>query len=198
LDSQSPKTQTPNTVKKAKTSWLQAGYTRFGLGGTAALQVEQLAWVVGKSKSSFYHHFGSSEVFLEALFELHRERVIEIAQKENEARNLDPDLVAILAANTEDLLFSRFLRILRAQPGFEELIHLSDQKTGPGFLLLWQKESGFSFSQTQILSFIQLAMDHFYLQTTTETLNQDWLTNYIRQIRSQLQQLSQRPLDGSV
>lgn len=179
-------------------AWLEAGYERFGQSGPAALQVEKLALLVGKSKSSFYHHFGNGEVFLEGLLLLHQERVVEISRKENMASTLVPDLLQILVEHKPDLLFNRQLRIARSLPGFEALIRWTDQQIGPGFLALWQKESGSTFSQTQIQGFIQLAMDHFYLQMTPENLNPEWLHHYLMQLRTQLSQLGQRPLDGSV
>ena len=185
-------------MKTSRHIWIRTGYERFGKGGTNALLVEQLAQTVGKSKSSFYHHFGSTEIFLEALFEVHRERVLELAEKENQARGLFPDLVLVLSQHANDLLFSRSLRIQRMHPGFEALIQWSDEQIGPGFLALWQREVEHLFSIGQIQSFLKIALDNFYLQMTPESISTQWLNQYLMDMRIQLAVLARRPLDGSV
>jgi AcrR family transcriptional regulator len=51
----------------AREAWLEQGIVAFSEGGTAAINVEQLARAVGGSKSSFYWFFKTTEDFVLAL-----------------------------------------------------------------------------------------------------------------------------------
>ena len=75
----------PETTKETaalQLDWLQQGYTTFAHHGPEALKVERLARAVGKSKSSFYHHFADPEGFQESLLRHHLEKARLIAKKE--------------------------------------------------------------------------------------------------------------------
>ena len=47
--------------------WIITGYESFAQSGESGLKIEQLAKVVGISKSSFYHHFADLDIFIEKL-----------------------------------------------------------------------------------------------------------------------------------
>ena len=50
-------------------NWLAFGEQQLKAGGPGALALERLCVAAGRTKGSFYHHFGSTEAFLEALVE---------------------------------------------------------------------------------------------------------------------------------
>jgi len=54
-------------LKEGALIWLEAGYAAFSLHGPNGIKVESLAKEIGKSKSSFYHHFADREIFIEEL-----------------------------------------------------------------------------------------------------------------------------------
>ena len=62
-----------------KDIWIKAGYEVFAASGQDALRIEPLARMVGRSKSSFYHHFADMELFVEHLLAYHLERSAVIA-----------------------------------------------------------------------------------------------------------------------
>jgi AcrR family transcriptional regulator len=61
---------------------ISKGYEFFSLFVEKGLIIEQLAKEVGKSKSSFYHHFADLEIFLEKLLQYHLSKSNIIAEKE--------------------------------------------------------------------------------------------------------------------
>ncbi|MEM7514864.1 MAG: TetR/AcrR family transcriptional regulator, partial [Bacteroidota bacterium] len=58
-------------MEKLIEPWLKAGYDIFSQEGPGGLKVERLARIVGKSKSSFYHHFADLEIYTSFLLEYH-------------------------------------------------------------------------------------------------------------------------------
>jgi AcrR family transcriptional regulator len=162
-------------------AWIQAGYTMFANNGI--VQIEPLAKAVGKSKSSFYHHFADIELFMEALLQLHITQSHIIAQKEKKAKNINPELIDILVTHKEDLLFNRQLRVHNNVPFYNDIICQSNKIIGEAFRWLWTKELNPKFTSSQIEVFFNLALDNFYMQTTAENLNHKWLVQYFDRIK---------------
>ncbi|HVN70419.1 MAG TPA: TetR/AcrR family transcriptional regulator, partial [Desulfomonilia bacterium] len=50
--------------KDVKTVWLEQGLKILATKGPGALSIEGLTKVTGKTKGSFYHHFGSREKYI--------------------------------------------------------------------------------------------------------------------------------------
>lgn len=73
-----------------KDIWIKTGYEIFALSGENGLKVEALAKKVGISKSSFYHHFADLEIFREYLLKFHLYQAQVMAEKEKNAKNIDP------------------------------------------------------------------------------------------------------------
>ena len=94
-----------------KEIWIKTGYEIFAANGKTGLKIEPLAKTVGKSKSSFYHHFADLDIFIDFLLKRHIQQSYIIANKEQKAENIDPELINILVEHKTDLLFNRQLRI---------------------------------------------------------------------------------------
>ncbi len=71
--------------------WILAGYTNFALSGENGLKIEKLAKITGISKSSFYHHFADTELFLDQLFAFHLFQCRIIADKEKTVKKINPE-----------------------------------------------------------------------------------------------------------
>jgi AcrR family transcriptional regulator len=170
-----------------KDTWIHHGYSMFANEGPSGLKVERLAKLVNKSKSSFYHLFVDTELFVEHLLKAHLDKSDVIAQKEKAARVIDPQLIKILVDHRTDLLFNRQLRIHKNIKAYEETLCASSKIIGDPFKGLWLAYLNPLFSQTQIESFFDLAIENFYLQINAETLTQEWLTAYFRQLQQTAQ-----------
>lgn len=74
----------------ARADWLEAGAAVLAGGGAAALTIERLCSLTGRTKGSFYHHFKAMGGFEEALLghwtEANAERV-EVARREGRGRD---------------------------------------------------------------------------------------------------------------
>ena len=75
-------------TKDSKEIWIKKGYEIFAISGQNGLKIEPLAKTVGKSKSSFYHHFTDLELFTDYLLKHHIKQSYLIAKKERQANNL--------------------------------------------------------------------------------------------------------------
>ncbi|MCI4647909.1 TetR/AcrR family transcriptional regulator [Phaeodactylibacter sp.] len=170
----------PKTTTEAaalQLAWLQHGYAIFAHHGPEALKVEGLARAVGKSKSSFYHHFADPEGFQESLLHHHLEQARLIAKKEAACQSLD-DLVEVLLEHKTDLLFNRQLRVHRSHPAFERCFDATTELTVPAILPVWKKIIGLEDQSYLAGLVLQLSLENFYIQLTPDTLNRAWLLDY--------------------
>ena len=71
-----------------KEEWIKKGYEIFAISGQSGIKIEPLAKIVGKSKTSFYHHFADVELFTDILLKYHIEQSKIIALKEQNAKNV--------------------------------------------------------------------------------------------------------------
>ena len=73
-----------------KEEWITAGYKIIALNGFESIKVKTLAEKMGISKSSFYHHFATLEIFGNAVLRHHLEQLKRIAEKEANCKTIDP------------------------------------------------------------------------------------------------------------
>jgi len=163
--------------------WIKTGYEIFAILGASAIKIEPLAKKVGKSKSSFYHHFADLEIFTNLLLDYHIEQSHIIANKEKRANNIDPELINILLEHRIDLLFNRQLRINQNNKLFSETLLQSNKIVGNDFVKLWVKDLNLKLTQNQIEGIFSLALENFYLQINAENLNYVWLSDYFGNLK---------------
>jgi len=166
-----------------KDIWIKKGYEFFALNGQTGLKVEPLAKAVGRSKSSFYHYFADIEIFLNHLLKHHIEQSKIIAHKEENASNIDPELIEILVEHKIDLLFNRQLRIHKINPLFSEYLQKSNKIVGDAFILVWIKDLNLKLSLKQIEGIFSLAIENFFLQINKENLENNWLKDYFDNLK---------------
>ncbi|MCU0402722.1 MAG: TetR/AcrR family transcriptional regulator [Algoriphagus sp.] len=167
----------------SKQRWIEKGYESAALSGLDSLKIEHLAKLVSISKSSFYHHFADLEVFEQELLNHHLQQAELIAQKEKQAKRIDPELIQILLDHPIDLLFHRQLRFHRNRPAFNLTVEKAEQLIGEELLELWIKDVKISMTKKQLQGIFSLAMENFYLQLLPENITKDWLSGYFSQLR---------------
>ncbi len=166
-----------------KEIWIQTGYKIFALTGQGGLKIEPLAEQVGKSKSSFYHHFADLELFIDLLLKHHIEQSYIIAHKEQQSISIDPELINILVEHKTDLLFNRQLRINQNIKLFSDNLLQSNKIVGDAFVNVWVKDLGSQLSQKQIEGIFTLALENFFLQINVKNLNYEWLSAYFKNLK---------------
>ena len=189
--------------KDNKFPWILVGYNIFSKEGLTGLKVEVIARKVGKSKSSFYHHFADMDIFMEALLNYHLERAIVIAEMEKSCKQVVPDLLNVLIEVKEDLLFNRQLRINRQIPAFKMCFERSSTVVGEAILGIWAEMLGLRDNSHLAQIVLNLSLENFYLQITEDTLTYDWLLNYVNDLKKmvnafQLNEKKKSILYGSV
>ena len=122
--------------------WIEAGYEIFAREGPKGLKVEQIARVVGKSKSSFYHLFADLEVFQQKLLEYHLQRAKEIAVEAAKCKNMVPDFINMGLEAKSDLLFDRQLRVHRDNPEFRRCFEHANTIVVEAFTGIWAEAFG--------------------------------------------------------
>lgn len=170
-------------MKRKEKDWVMAGYQCFAEHGPAGIKVELLARKLGKSKSSFYHYFPEREDFLRTMLEWHLERAKALAQEERRCNNLNPELFEVLIANQEDVLFHRQLRIHRQLPIFSDYFTAANEALDGAIALVWAKEldmENFTFPAQMVF---EQVLDSFYLQLSPSTLNMNWLTAFLQEVK---------------
>lgn len=163
--------------------WIQVGYEAFAADGPGGLKIEAMARRAGISKSSFYHHFADLDIFTDCLLTEHLRHNHLMAQKEQQATCIAPDLVQILADHRTDLLFHKQLRVHRNHPPFLQTLQQADLITGSAFALVWVRELNLRMSDRQLSAFFELALENFYLQIHADNLHVAWLTAYFAQLK---------------
>jgi AcrR family transcriptional regulator len=167
---------------ETKETWIKVGYHIFATSGEHGLKIETIAKKVGISKSSFYHYFADLELFVEQLMDYHVQQSIIIAEKEKNAQNIDPEVIAILLEHKIDVLFSRQLRFHQQHTVYQNALHQSTQHIGAAFVKIWAKELNLQLSQQQLEGLYELALDNFYAQATPENLHYEWLKAYFAHV----------------
>jgi AcrR family transcriptional regulator len=163
--------------------WIKAGYEMFAISGPMGLKIEPLSRKVGKSKSSFYHHFADLELFIDSLLKYHLEQSYIIAAKEQQARNIDPELINILVEHKTDLLFNRQLRIHQNIHLYADTLSQSNKIVGDAFVKIWVKELHLQLTQKQMEGIFTLALENFFLQINIDNLTYKWLSEYFMNLK---------------
>ncbi len=166
-----------------KETWIKAGYIVFASKGQNEIKIERLAKIVGISKSSFYHHFADIELFIEILLKHHIEQSYIIAKKEQNAKNIDPELITILLEHQTDLLFNRQLRINQNVESFSKTLCTSNKIIGDAFKKAWVKDLNLNLNERQIEGIFTLALQNFYLEINIDNLNYHWLSEYFKNLK---------------
>lgn len=163
--------------------WIKTGYEIFAFKGQSGLKIEPIAKRVGKSKSSFYHHFADLELFIDFLLKHHIQQSYIIAEKEQKANNITPELIDILVEHKTDLLFNRQLKINQNIQSFADTLMLSNKIVGDSFVKVWVKDLSLQLTQKQIEGIFTLALENFFLQINTDNLNHQWLSAYFTNLK---------------
>ena len=179
-------------IKDNQLAWILTGYQLFAQAGPQGLKVEVIARKVQKSKSSFYHHFADLEVFTEFLLDYHLQQAQLLAERENQCKNIEPDLIEVLVDAKQDLLFNRQLRVHRDVEAFRRCFEQSTQYVTSAFLQVWAIELGIDPKQLQLAqSMLDMLTENFYLQITEENLTHEWLTTYFNKVKATIHNLKQ-------
>lgn len=165
-----------------KQIWILEGYKNFAIHGETGLKIEKLAKITGVSKSSFYHHFADTELFLDQLFAFHIFQCRIIADKEKAVKKINPELINILTEHKIDLLFNRQLRFNQDRENYKTVLDKSNQIIGTDFVRIWAEDLNLALSNRQMEGLFELALENFFLRINQENITTSWLTSYFENL----------------
>jgi AcrR family transcriptional regulator len=169
---------------KTREDWIHIGYSLVALKGFQSINIELLSRKVGVSKSSFYHHFATLEIFITALLDKHIVQSKILAQKEGLCKTIDPELIDVLLEHKEDILFNRELRVHRHRTEFKDVLMQSGKITAGNFIAVWQKDLQLQVSRQQLEGIFELALENFFLQINISNFKKEWLREYFIYLKS--------------
>ena len=123
-------------IATLKEQWLVKGYEHFAKEGPENLSISKIGKEIGASRSSFYHHFGDLEFFIDELLAAHWEVCQEFdLRAQKNCRNIIPDLYRELAKHPDSLQFHIQLFRNRTQPRYNFLFLKSFESSARKFAL---------------------------------------------------------------
>jgi len=166
-----------------KQLWLEAGYKAFADKGPDQLKIERLAKEVSRNKSSFYHYFATLEIFIGQLLSLHITQISVLAEKNVKATSIN-DLVTNLSQHKTDLLFNRQLRVYRKNQQYQKCFVKTNVISAESLIGVWSQVLGLTDRSYLARLVLKFSVENFFLQITEETLNKQWLEDYIGQLQT--------------
>ena len=173
-----------------KSSWIEKGYLQVSESGFNSLNIESIARKIQKNKSSFYHYFGSMDVFIDALLQHHLKRADEFSTKIRECETIRPEMVDLFIEYRPDLFFHKQLRINRDNPDFKKCFEIVFGKYEQAILDQWAKFLGLNEQKLFARTYLHLVSENFLLKISPETYSRDWLNDYLEDISAVLNQMN--------
>ena len=161
--------------KKAnRHKWIETGYRVFGESGPDRISVNSMARELGLSRTSFYHHFGDVDEFIEILLEYHEEIGRRYHKRLLKCKRYAPDLINLIIEEKTAFLFHRRLLGNRSVERFEECAKRIDETNAEHTYKLWAQKNGLEdlgesgrdlFAQLVEAWWLKLGPDSFEYET---------------------------------
>ena len=176
-------------MSQKRTEWIEKSYALVAKNGFESLNVNLISRTVGKSKSSFYHHFGDLELFNMALLDYHVNQMNDFSAKIDACDNIYPGMIHIFLEHQMDIFFHKQLRIHRVEPTYKKHIEKIFQVYENAVLEQWNNQFGLNHQNQFSIKFKRFISEHFFLSITQENYTFDWLKAYLDQISDMIQQM---------
>ena len=174
--------------EKTSVKWIETGYSLFAHDGLEGIHIEKIARALDLNKSSFYHFFGTLEVFHEQLV-LHHYNMIDLAMKDGEgAQSLDPDTSQ--DGNHKVALWTGTLPT-QSIPFFQSLF--ARHKKIENRILLWKASWRFDNDSFSLLC-LSFVRDTFYSRVSFETFNY----HFLHELAAEAKKVVDKIKEGSI
>lgn len=162
--------------------WLEAGYDLFIDQGHYGINVEQLARVLGRNKSAFYHYFGDRDTYLEFLLEFHRTKVDSFIN-EIKVINLYDHYIHLLIKHHKIILFNSQLIKNCHHKLCESALREINLRIDEYVLPIWSKHVGLESDLDLSKRYHTIIRDYMYIKVTPELFNYDFLCDLASEAR---------------
>lgn len=169
--------------------WIEKGFEIVAYNGFDALNIESLSKAISKNKSSFYHYFGSLDVFTTELLNYHTDYSKIFSQKASDAEKLIPDVIHVFLEEKNHIFFHKQLQIKRENPEFkacfERVFDINQKVLADKFEEFFELDS-----RVYLKNFMGLIFENFLMNITPETYSYQWIEKYLREMYLLKQHLS--------
>lgn len=182
-------------MKPGKLIWITTGYREYARYGPDAINVDRLSLLVGKSRSSFYHNFGSREGFEEALYDYHLEVSRQVAADIDPLEHLIPDYTTLLATKYKDWVFFRRQMYLQSSGNKRcaQVFKSTGDLTGQKSAMLWCKEAGLcNAPREEMHEFYKMVREGFFTLIDYQSFTPQKFEEVVREINRSFQFLLEK------
>jgi len=156
--------------------WLEAGYDLFIREGNYNIKIEQLARVLGRNKSAFYHFFGNREAYIEFLFNYHMTKVDSLVDGIKGINQYDPQYIDLLIKHHNIILFNSQL-IKNCHIKFCEItLQEINARIDECILPIWSKHVGLEHDPDLSRRYHAIIRDYMYIRLTPELFQYDFIS----------------------
>src|SRR5215831_19768905 len=156
-------------------NWIDTGYEIFACKGLDGIVIESIANKLRVSKSTFYHHFGSHQYFLEILLEEHFERAKIMAKKARTIKTFIPGFLNLLMEHKADILFNKHLRDQRENQLFQLYFQKAASIVSKEVQNIWAQFIGLTKDTETSGKLYRIIQDLFYQRITQENFTAEWM-----------------------
>jgi AcrR family transcriptional regulator len=161
--------------ENSATKWLQTGYTVFAHEGPDGIQIERIARIMALNKSSFYHYFGTLEIFFEMLVKYHYNRIDVAIKDADEAENFDPDYLDTIVRHKVTFMVQMQLSRHKNNTMFSKAYSKVNEKIDQSVILLWNKHLGLTNNDDVSLLYLGFVRDTIFARISFENFNYHFL-----------------------
>jgi len=177
--------------EKTSTKWIETGYELFAREGPEGILIEKIARSLGLNKSSFYHFFGTLEIFYEQLMQYHYNK-IDLALKEGQlALGLDPDYLNNVVKHKVSFMVQVQLTRHKNIPLFSKAYLHVNQKIDQSVILLWNKYLGVFDNDNLSLLCLGFVRDAFYARVSFENFDYYFLHGLATEAKRVVDEITQ-------
>ena len=180
--------------ENSATKWLETGYTLFAREGPDGVQIEKIARLLALNKSSFYHYFGTLEIFNGLLIQHHYNKIDVAIEDAQEAESLDPDYLDTIVKHKVTFMFQMQLTRHTSNALFSKACLKVNQKIDQSVILLWNKHLGLTNNDDVSLLYLGFVRDTFYARISFENFNY----HFLHEIASGAKRIVQEIQEGKI
>lgn len=162
-------------MQKTSTKWIETGYNLLAIAGPGGVHIEKIARILEANKSSFYHFFGTMEIFYDELILHHYERIDMVLNECKNLQSLDPEYLVQMVKHKVIFMVQVQLARQKNDPLFSKASLHINQKIDQSILRLWNKHIGIFDNDVLSLLYLNFVRDTFYSRVTFENFTYGFL-----------------------
>ena len=163
--------------------WINAGYEEFSAHGPSNINVQSLSRKMNLSKSSFYHHFGDRESYIEFLLEKHIQTTQQFSSEVKQCRVFDPDFIDLMQKYKSAVFFQQQLRINSETPVFNKCYEQVTEAILKEVIDMWAKYMNVSGDIHLARKLYLMIITLFYERVRQSTFNAGWIRNMLGEVK---------------